>query len=140
MFRPSIPEMMSHVPWWWRFGGRREFWAVFEKEIGQFIKDKSLPALSKEAQMGLGFGPIAAPMRNPTTTVKERSADLPIWWYGGMKAAHLHYKGNIYVLKSEQWTEFIVSIIDKLNTKLKATKTVNFEKTIEISETMNEMV
>lgn len=134
------PTLESYVPWWWKYGGRREFWAVFEHQIGEFIEKNSLTALSKEAQMGLASGPIVAPTENPTTTTREKSAYFPIWWYGTMKAAHLHYKGNIYVLQPEQWAKFTGPILEKLKVKLNAAKTVNFGKMMDLSEAINEIV
>ncbi len=124
-------------PWQLINGIPRDFWIVHEQWIGQFITENKLTPISKEAQTNLVIGS-AAPVE--TVATKAASAKIPIWWYGGMKAAHLHFKGNVYVLQPEQWAKFNAPILDKLKAKLNAARTVNFQDTLEISEAVNQMV
>ena len=125
--------------WWWRFGGRREFWAVYEQQISQFIKENSLAPISKEAQGAL-VGSIAAPIENTTAAMTEMSLMMPKLIAGGIRVPHLHYKESIYVLQPDQWTKFTAPILEKLKGKLNGAKTVSFRTMMDISESLDEIV
>jgi hypothetical protein len=119
-------------------GGRKEIWAIFENQIGEFIKANDIAPLSKEGQMNLAFASMSAPVE--TVAMKEGSAVFPIWWYGGMKAAHLHFQGKVYVLKLEQWNRFVAPMLKEFAGKLRLAKTVSFDKMMELSEAITDMV
>jgi hypothetical protein len=139
-----MSESNPFLYWIWRNGGRREFWAVFENQVGDFIKNSKIPALSKEAQMNLAMGSFLAPAdiaaapKAPTANIL--SAVIPIWWHGGMISPHLHFKGNVYVLNTEQWVRFSAPILENLKAKLNSAKTVSFGKMIAVSESINAIV
>ena len=135
-----MAQLNPYLAWLWRHGGRREFWAVFEPQVGQFVKDNGLVALSKEAQMGLALGGFAGPMGAGTATMSTEMMSYPIWWFGGMKAAHLHYKGAIYPLQPDQWAKFAAPILEKAKAKLNAARSVSFGKMLDVSEAVNSMV
>ena len=74
---------------------------------------------------------------------QKRSLELnplhiaPPWWkYGGMKLAHVHLNGQIYLLKDEQWREFSKRILADIQNKLKDAKGVSFENTLDIVNSM----
>ena len=133
-------QLNPALRWWWKYGGRLDFWAVFEQQIGQFIKENSLRALSKEGQRAIVIDSIANPIENTATVMKETTIGFPVLTCGGMKAAHLHYRDNIYILQSEQWAKFTAPILEKFKAKLEAVKTVNFRTTMNIGKALNEMV
>jgi hypothetical protein len=139
-----MSESNPFLYWIWKNGGRREFWAVFENQVGDFIKNSKIPALSKEAQMGLAMGSFSAPAEIAAApkapTANTLSAIIPIWWFGGMISPHLHYRGNVYVLNSEQWVKFSAPILENLKAKLNAARTVSFGKMLAVSESVNAIV
>lgn len=59
---------------------------------------------------------------------------------GGIKVAHLHYKGEIYLMSSEQWNEFSGRVVKGFQTRLAAAKSVDFEHLMELSETIDTLV
>jgi hypothetical protein len=118
-------------------GGRKEIWAVFEKQIGEFINENRIAPLSKEAQMNFAFAPLSAPAE--TAMAKEASIAYPIWWYGGMKVAHLHFQGKVYVLKAEQWNKFVAPMLKEFAVKLRSARNVSFGKMMELSDAFNDI-
>jgi len=57
-----------------------------------------------------------------------------------MISPHLHYRGNVYVLTTDQWVKFSAPILVNLKAKLNAAKTISFGKMLSISESVNAIV
>ena len=58
---------------------------------------------------------------------------------GGNRGPHLHYRGNVYLLNSNQWKRFSEPILKDFSKKLSEAATVNFEHLMELADTMNAM-
>jgi len=57
---------------------------------------------------------------------------------GGLRIAHLHYKGELYLLDDDQWHRFAGGIIiDGMRRKLERTKFVNFEQAMELADVLD---
>lgn len=132
----TSPAISHYYPWWLKFGIPRDFWVVYEEQIGKYINANKLTPISKEGQMGIVMGSMPAP---EVTTAKETKR-FPIWWYGGMKVAHLHYKGNTYLLKPEQWKAFAKPILEELQSRLSRAGAVSFDKMLDVAEDVNQIV
>jgi hypothetical protein len=115
----------------WLHGMPADFWVLYAKNVQRFIEANKLRPVSKEV-LGLGLG--------KTQAMEKISMHYPWWYFGGMKAAHLHYKGELYVLNKKQWSDFSNQIIKEFSEKLAGAKTVNFEQLIELSETVNGII
>lgn len=128
------------VPWWWKYGRPREIWATFEHEIGSFIEKNKIAPMSAEAAQSLIIGEIGGGMAAPSATAMKSASSSPlerIWWHGGMRAPHLHWKNNIYVLNDEQWAEFTQPILEKFAKKLASTRSIGFRDMTDVTSIMN---
>lgn len=69
-------------------------------------------------------------------TIKQKAeareiAEYPWWWkYGGIRVAHLHYNGDVYLLNNEQWRAFSKSLIKVMATQIEHANTVSFENAL----------
>lgn len=87
---------------------------------------------------------VEANVKNITSTrdvaVKYNAVEEGLSIRGGIRAPHLHYNGEIYLLNKEQWNKFSGEIIKDFSKKLAETKSVNFSQLMELSEVMSEIV
>ena len=130
------------VPWWWTYGRPREIWATFEHEIGRFIEKNKIAPMSAEAAQSLIIGEIGGGMAMPSATAMKSASSSPlerIWWHGGMRAPHLHWKNEIYVLTDKQWNEFTRPILKNFAEKLAATRSIGFRDMTDVTSMMNGM-
>lgn len=113
----------------------RRKWAGFPPEIlinygsiiQEIIKGNKLTPVSALPSMG-------AVVKTPTRTVDVSSA-VDWWWkYGGMKAWHLHYAGEVYALDEAQWQQFSSTVIKDFARKLTDSKSISFDKFVKIAD------
>jgi len=133
-------EHYMNMPWWWKYGRPKDIWATFEHEIGRFIEHNKIPAMSPEAAQGLIIGEFGGVMAAPATIAMKSAASSPmerIWWHGGMRGPHLHYKNNIYILTDKQWNEFTRPILKTFAEKLATTRSIGFRDMTDIAGMMN---
>ena len=133
-------EQYLNVPWWWKYGRPKEIWATLEQEIGRFVEKNKIAAMSPEAAQSLIIGDFSGGMAAPATVALKSVSSSPIeriWWHGGMRGPHLHYKNNIYVLSDKQWNEFTRPILKSFAEKLAATRSVGFRDMTDIAGMMN---
>ncbi len=99
----------------WIYGGPRDIWIRNEKLAGELIAKYKLQ-------------PYAAAARN------KAMYDPDI--RGGIRMAHLHAKGNIYLVEEKAWNEFSGRVIRDFRAKLENAQSVNFEQLMDISDAM----
>ena len=94
--------------------------------------------------MSLAMGSFSAPAEIAAApkapTANTLSSIIPIWWFGGLISPHLHFRGNVYVLTTEQWVRFSAPILENLKAKLNSAKAVSFGKMLAVSESVNSIV
>ena len=125
----SIAERIL-IRWKWLVGIPREFWMVHEKYVGTFIDKYNLKPVSKLT---------VAPVHKEMVAKAAINIEDIIGIYGGKRGPHLHYRGNIYLLNSNQWRKFSAPILRNFSKKLAEAATVNFEQLIDLADTMNAM-
>jgi hypothetical protein len=133
-------EQYLNVPWWWKYGRPKDMWATFEHEIGIFIEKNKIAAMSHEAAQSLIIGEVGGGMAAPAAIAMKSASSSPmerIWWHGGMRGPHLHYKNNIYVLTDKQWKEFTRPILKTFGEKLATTRSISFRDMTDIAGMMN---
>jgi hypothetical protein len=125
--------------WWWRkwiWGIRADIWikngGISEKLIkaGQAtrIDPQSLPPVLD----------ISGGITQMAQAEKPKApAILKIQFPGGIRFAHLHYKGDVYQVSPEGWKEFTQVVMDGMVQKLKAAKSVSFDQVMEISSSID---
>lgn len=116
------------IRWRWRYGRPADFWLSHIDTVAAFIKEHKLRAVERE---------------NLQVIPEEKSVidiDDIIGSHGGRKLAHLHYRGDIYLLNDNQWKAFSNKIIGGFAEKLANAKTVNFEQLIQLSDAMGSII
>jgi len=110
----------------WTVGIPADFWVIREKEIGRFIKEHNIRAVSRRS---LGV---------PKEISPERMIDIDyiIGIRGGRRVPHLHYKGDLYLLKAKQWREFSGAVVKDLSKRLATSRQVNFNELLDISDSV----
>jgi hypothetical protein len=120
-----------------KYGGRWDFWHLELPAITRFI---DLHAQELVKVRVAGQAPVA--MEQPvaaaahTGTVTPRESKVLIWdpRFGGMRMPHLHYRGEIYALNPEQWTEFSKMAVTSLAGKLGKAEKITFETLMDVSK------
>ncbi len=154
---------IAYVPIWWKFGEPLEYFMREEAFIGKFIAKYKIEAVSREtlmnrvAQVAGGIiidgrieqvagGVIVEGMQAINEMADTRSAkqNIPIKigprpWPGGIRGAHLHFKGDAYLLDEKQWGEFSQTILKNIQERLSGAKSVSFEQLMEASEATNSL-
>ncbi len=107
------------------------FWITNRQLIHETIQKYGLEPVPAEFLSGFaapleGSEAAAAPLR-----IRRRD------FCGGMKTPHLHYSGELYELKPEQWAEFSNKIISNCEMILAHAHTVTFENVLEVSHAID---
>lgn len=58
---------------------------------------------------------------------------------GGIRIPHLHFKGEVYLVKEELWRDFSGRVVKEFQTKLANVKSVSFEEAMELSEAVDSL-
>lgn len=98
---------------------------------GQIIT--AAPAMVAEREMAAGSA-AKPPADSATMTLLPK--DFP----GGIKSPHVHYNGDIYLLKKEDWKVFSGKIIEDFRTKLASAKSINYDQLMKLSDVMQEII
>ena len=115
------------------FGKPRDFWTNYKDQIGQLVKEGKLqPAELNDLPLHQDIETMA--LLTSSTPKNKRQ------FFGGMRTPHVHYQGNVYILKEEQWQDFSSKIKDQFIEKLKNANTLSFDQVMELSETIGPMV
>jgi len=128
-----MKEIMSSIEMWkWRAGGRRDIWLTNADQVGKFIQSNKLNPLKQESM-------------EMSTAGAEKATEgtmLLQWWWkaGGIRAPHLHYEGNIYMLNANQWKAFSSTILKDFGKKLSEAGTVSYGNLMNIADAMGEVV
>lgn len=115
--------------WWW--GGPRDLWVKQAPFIAKFIDANRLQPLDREFFGGT----------TPKAARKEEAMDLlPIPFPGGMKTAHLHFKGDVYLVNPEQWKKFAAAVMDEYKTRLARAGAVSFDELLTVADALEGVV
>jgi hypothetical protein len=105
-------------------GGRFDYWVINAAAVSAFInknKLKAIPAQSYQ-QGALKAG------------AKELGLLKPQPIPGGIKAAHLHFRGEVYAVNEAQWKQFSGAVLENVKSQLANVKSLPFENTMELAE------
>jgi hypothetical protein len=120
-----VPSIELNLP----NGGRWDIWLTQVDYIAKLIKQFALKPVHEQHLAGLNVtGPTAAPAKG--------TAGRAVIWdpgiRGGIRVAHLHYKGQVYMLDERQWATFSSKVIADAQKKLSNVKAVSFENLVEL--------
>ena len=119
----------------WLFGIPAPIWLNRMEMIEGFIKENGLQPAALETL------PIS-PLMNQAAGAEIAERALKIRWPGfpgGIKIPHLHFGGNVFVLKEELWQKFSAGLVKDLQGRLAKAKSVSFEQAMEISEAIDSL-
>ena len=145
----------------WKYGRPAELWIRNEAFIKKFISTNKLQALSPESLAGIA--PVAGGIiiegrvlrsfameevlgaeTSRTMLKSSTKSKLPVKFPfppfpfpGGIKGAHIHFQGEVYLLNGKQWEGFSSSIMKDIQNRIANAGSVNFEQVMEISEVMD---
>lgn len=122
----------------WIYGIPAPIWLKNMDMIGNTIEEYKLKPVPAESLMAENAFVPSGMAIGEQTTAKARLR--PWQWPGGIKIAHLHYKGDIYLLNESQWKNFSTKIVNEFQKKLASVKTIGFEQTMELSEGIDSIV
>lgn len=112
-------------------------WRVESELVGAFIKEGKLKPID---QMSLGRGYPKQPSRSTSREPVEFRGPWPLPYPGGIRGPHLHWQGDIFELKTEQWQDFSQQVIGRYQEKLATAQTVRFDDLVELSAVMEGMM
>jgi len=121
----------------WLFGIPAPIWLNRLEMIEGFIKEHALQPAALET---LPVNPLINQAAG--TEITERAVAVKNRWTGfpgGIRVPHLHFKGNVFVLKEELWLKFSAGLVKDLQGRLAKAKSVSFEQAIEISEAIDSL-
>ena len=115
---------------WEIYGGRRPFFVKYADMVADVIKDFKLAPIKEEFRTPVVKAVEAAP---GTEVMAHIDPDI----YGGKRFAHLHYRGEIYMLNREQWQSFTARVKDDLIDRLRTANTISVEQMIDLNDAID---
>jgi hypothetical protein len=129
----TFPPNPFYRRWW--FGIPVPIWLNRMEMIKAFIKENDLKPADLETLPITPFMNQAAGAELAERAPKVRWPGFP----GGIRIPHLHYRGDIFLLKEEVWQNFSTGLVKDLQGRLGKAKSVSFEQAMEISEAIDSL-
>ena len=118
---------------WEIFGGKRPFFLKYADVIKDVIQDFHLQPINQEI-----ISPtVQASNFEKSTLTKERIAYIDPGIHGGKRFAHLHYRGDIYMLNHEQWRAFTGRIKNDMMKRLEMAESISVEQFQDLSDAID---
>lgn len=114
--------------------------------ILDFAKASMIKEFALKGQKITTLSAVTAEKEMPAEINAKASAEesaitlLPRHFPGGIKSPHVHYNGDIYLLKKEEWKAFSGKIIEDFRTKLASAKNINYDQLMRLSDVMQEII
>lgn len=118
---------------WEIFGGKRPFFVRYADVIGDVIKDFKLEPIKEEVLVPTRRISRAARSAAEIESMPYIDADI----YGGKRFAHLHFRGDIFMLNREQWQTFTGRIKNDLIERLHTANTISVEQFQDLSDAID---
>ena len=118
---------------WEIFGGKRALFVRYADVIGDLIQDFKLQPIRDEIlvpTMRMAGAAKAAPSA-------EMLQHIDPGIYGGKRFAHLHFRGEVFMLNREQWQAFTGRVKDDLIERLHAADTISVEQFQDLSDAID---
>jgi hypothetical protein len=119
----------------WIYGIPAPIWLKNIDMISEFISKNKLKPVQPESLPNIqGMQEVANTAQAKSALIVDRRP-----YPGGIRIAHLHFKGEIYLVKEELWREFSGRIVKDFQAKLASVKSVGFEDVMELSEAVDKL-
>ena len=116
----------------WRYGGPFPFWMQNVEQIEKFVNKYKLQPVDK-THFG-HYMPADTGALNEEAVIKVLKR---IPFPGGITAAHLHWRGDVYLVTAQQWKEFSSGFVKEFQTKLSKAHTLSFDSFLKLSEAID---
>ncbi len=115
------------------YGIPAPIWVTYVDVIEGYINAQKLRPVAPEVYEGL-----IASAALPAAASREAVALFPkIPFPGGIRLPHFHFKGQLYMLNSDQWKGFSDRIVKEFQAKLADGHKLNFEQVLDVSEAVS---
>lgn len=111
-------------------GIKADVWRVYEPHIGKLINKYKLKAVNRRT---LGVD-------KDVSSEHRIAIDQIVGIRGGRRVAHVHYKGELYFLKSAQWRDLSTTIMKDMGKRLIDAKQVNLTELIDVTDTVGALI
>jgi len=118
----------------WIYGIPAPIWLKNIEMISEFISKNKLKPIPIESLPN-----IQAVQAENTEQVKAALIFDRRPYPGGIRIAHLHFRGELYLVKEELWREFSGRIVKDFQAKLANAKGIGFEDAMELSEAVDKL-
>jgi len=121
---------------WEIYGGKRPFFVKYAELIADVIKDFGLKPIQQE----LNSPTMRAADFEKAVPKPDMMAYLDPGIFGGKRFAHLHFRGEVYMLTHDQWMTFTGRVKGDLIKKLEMANGISVEQFQDLSDTVDAIV
>lgn len=133
----GVYSMNPLIEYWLKhrfiYGIPAPIWLTHAQVIEDYINSQRLKPVAPELYEGLLVsGALSA------ATSREAVALFPkIPFPGGIRIPHLHFRGQLYTLNSDQWKGFSEKVVKEFQAKLADAHKLTFEQVLDVSEAVS---
>jgi hypothetical protein len=118
---------------WEIFGGKRALFVRYADVIADLIQDFKLQPIRED---------MLAPTKRMAGDAKAAPSAEMLQYidpgiYGGKRFAHLHFRGEVFMLNREQWQTFTGRVKDDLIKRLHAADAISVEQFQDLSDAID---
>jgi hypothetical protein len=117
---------------WMIYGGKRPFFVKYGEMIEDVIKEFKLDPIKEQFQ-----SPMLKASGMKSAAAMETVAYIDPDIFGGKRFAHLHYRGEIYMLNREQWQSFTARIKDNFISRLHNVNSISIEQLQDLNDAID---
>lgn len=118
----------------WIFGLPAPIWLRNIDMIGKVVQENKLQPVDRDTLFPLAVAEGAGGEQEKAALVLDKRV-----YPGGIRIAHLHYKGEIYLVKEELWRDFSGKVVRDFQARLGNVKSISFEETMQLSEAVDSL-
>jgi hypothetical protein len=114
---------------------------MFQAEFANIIFEYKSRGVKIEGIEGNLDVAISAPVGEVNAAAKAQLKSLKRKPFpGGIRAAHVHYNGDVFLLNKEDWKEFSGRIVEELKTKMADAHAISYDQLMNLSDNVQEII
>jgi hypothetical protein len=118
----------------WIYGLPAPVWLRNIEMIGKVIQENKLQPVDRATLFPLTVSEGAVSEKEKAALVLDRRP-----YPGGIRISHLHFMGEVYLVKEDLWRDLSGKIVKDFQAKLANVRNVSFEQTMELSEAVESL-
>lgn len=107
------------------------------------LKDEVVADFAKRGIKITGIAERGVSVESTTKSLQTEKASMllpPKGFAGGIRAPHVHYDGDIYLLNNREWKAFSGKIIEEFKAKLSNAQAINYDQLMRLSDIMQDII